>query len=260
MSLYIKLKIFQVFNHIMLIFGLYYMYNTGEWSWLLVSMPIAILFGTFGIGTGFHRMLSHQAFKTSRFWEVVLSICGIYATSGSTITWVGVHRLHHANAEKQVDPHSPYTGRGPGEQHKFSWKLAIKGWFNFWNIEQFSPRYVANMVRDPFHVFLHVHYYKILLSTIIILALINPLFVVFLYCIPACTAMHSVSFIIVVAHSHGYRTYNTNDMSRNSWIANVATLGDGWHNNHHANPGNWTTKEKWWEIDPQAWFIRLIKK
>lgn len=37
-------------------------------------------------------------------------------------------------------------------------------------------------------------------------------------------------------------------------------VGDGWHNNHHANPGNWTTQEKWWELDPCGWIIYLIKK
>lgn len=260
MSHYLKLKIFQVFNHIMLVVGLFYVYDTKEWGWLYVSLIFALLMGTIGIAIGFHRLLTHQSFKTSRFWEIFMSICGIFVTMGSTITWVGVHRLHHANAEKEIDPHSPYTGRGPGETHKFNLKLAFKGWFNFWNIDHFSPRYVVHLVRDPFHVFMHVHYYKILLATIVILALINPLLVIFAYSIPACMSLHSVAFIVVVAHVHGYRTHNTSDKSRNSWIANIVTLGDGWHNNHHANPGNWTTQEKWWEIDPMGWFIRLIKK
>lgn len=260
MSLYAKLKLFQIFNHIMMVFGICYVVVTKEWGWLGISVILAMIFGNLGVGIGLHRFLAHQSFKTSRFWEVVMSICGIYATMGSTITWVGVHRLHHAKAEQEVDPHSPYTGRGPGEQRKFSFKLALKGWFNFWNIEHFSPRYVVHLVRDPFHVFLHKQYYRILLSTVIILAIINPLLVVFLYCIPACLAMHTISFIVVVAHVHGYRTHDTKDMSRNSWIASIVTLGDGWHNNHHANPGKWTIQEKWWEIDPLGWFIRLIKK
>jgi len=260
MNLYIKLKLFQIFNHAMLVFGLYYVFTTHEWGWLYISGIFSLLFGTFGIGIGFHRLLSHQSYKTNRFWEGLLSILGLHATMGSSITWVGVHRLHHANSDKQLDPHSPYTGRGPGEELKFSWKLIFKGWFNFWNIDHFSPKYVVHMIRDPFHLFIHKHYYKILLFTVVSLAAIDPLLAVFVYCIPACFTLHSVSFIIVVAHLHGYRTYNTKDASRNSWIASIATMGDGWHNNHHNNPGKWTTQEKWWELDPMGWFIRLIKK
>jgi stearoyl-CoA desaturase (delta-9 desaturase) len=73
-------------------------------------------------------------------------------------------------------------------------------------------------------------------------------------------SFHALSVITVVAHIHGYKTHKTTDESRNTWIGSLVTLGDGWHNNHHANPGNWTTKEKWWEIDPCGWFIKLIKK
>jgi stearoyl-CoA desaturase (delta-9 desaturase) len=63
-----------------------------------------------------------------------------------------------------------------------------------------------------------------------------------------------------LTHYHGYRNHNTNDCSTNSWISTLITYGDGWHNNHHYNPSNFTTQEKWWEIDPAGWIIRLIKK
>jgi stearoyl-CoA desaturase (delta-9 desaturase) len=38
------------------------------------------------------------------------------------------------------------------------------------------------------------------------------------------------------------------------------SLGEGWHNNHHAHPYHWKQGEKWFELDPPAWFIGLIKK
>jgi stearoyl-CoA desaturase (delta-9 desaturase) len=37
-------------------------------------------------------------------------------------------------------------------------------------------------------------------------------------------------------------------------------MGEGWHNNHHANPGNYSNKERWWEFDPSGIIIALIKK
>lgn len=260
MNLYLKLKFFQVFNHIMLVLGLVYVFNTSEWFWLGISLVATILICTLGITCGFHRLLSHQSYKTSRFWEIFLTVFGLYATMGSSITWVGVHRLHHAKADKPKDPHSPYVNRGDGEVIKFSWRQGIKSWINMWNLEMFTPRYVAGIIRDPVHNFFHVHYYKILFVTAASLALIDPLLMVFVYCIPACLTFHCTGSIIVIAHIHGYRNHNTRDKSTNSWIANIVTLGDGWHNNHHAHPGNWTTQEKWWELDPAGWFIRLIKK
>ena len=83
--------------------------------------------------------------------------------------------------------------------------------------------------------------------------------VIYGYAIPSVLVLHSTSAIIVIAHRHGYKTYKVDDESRNSWIANLITLGEGWHNNHHNNSRAWKSGEKWWELDPPAWIIRLIK-
>ena len=55
------------------------------------------------------------------------------------------------------------------------------------------------------------------------------------------------------------KKHKINEESRNSWIASLITLGEGWHNNHHANSKDWNNQENWWEFDPPAWIIRLIK-
>jgi stearoyl-CoA desaturase (delta-9 desaturase) len=38
------------------------------------------------------------------------------------------------------------------------------------------------------------------------------------------------------------------------------SLGEGWHNTHHAKPYLWNQGIKWWEFDPPSWIIRVIKK
>jgi stearoyl-CoA desaturase (delta-9 desaturase) len=87
------------------------------------------------------------------------------------------------------------------------------------------------------------------------------LFLIFVYAIPACLCLHSTSAIIVIAHIHGYKSHPLkNDQSRNSWIANLITLGEGWHNNHHAKPYAWSNWERWWEFDIPSLVIRVIKK
>lgn len=255
-----KVRSLQLFNHFLLVAGLVYAGVTDQWHLLWISLAAYMLFLPLGTVCGLHRLLSHKAYKTSKFWEYALSIFSIYGTIGSTITWVALHRLHHTTAEKPNDPHSPYIGRGKGETLKFDYWQAFKSWVGIWAVDNIPPRYVIDLIHSPFHSFIHRHYFKIIALTCVALALINPWLVIFAYAIPACLTLHATSVISVIAHIHGYKTHKINDESRNTWIGSLVTLGDGWHNNHHHNPGNWTTKEQWWEIDPCGWFISLIKR
>jgi stearoyl-CoA desaturase (delta-9 desaturase) len=47
---------------------------------------------------------------------------------------------------------------------------------------------------------------------------------------------------------------------RNNYIVALLTGGEGWHKNHHDKPQAWNLGWKWYEWDPGAWFIRLIRK
>lgn len=260
LSFNFKIRSLQAFNHLLFLVGLWHAAVTGQWHLLWISFVVYLFTLPLGTVCGLHRLLSHKSYKTSKFWERVLSICSIYATIGSTVTWVAVHRLHHTTAEKTKDPHSPYIGRGAGETLKFSYWQAFKSWVGFWDTVNIPPRFAMDLLHDPFHAFIHRHYFKIIAITCAALFVIDPWLVVFAYAIPACLSLHATSVISVVAHVHGYKSHKANDESRNSWISNIITLGDGWHNNHHARPGNWTTKEQWWEFDPCGAFIKLIKK
>lgn len=254
-----KVRSLQVINHLLLLLGLFYAGQTDQWQLLWISLAVYFFMLPIGTVCGLHRLLAHKSYKTSKPWEYFFSICSIYATIGSTITWVALHRLHHTNAEKPNDPHSPYIGRSPDQTLKFSVWQAFKSWIGIWKITNIPPRFAIDLIHDPFHAFIHKHYFKIIFATCAVLAVIDPWLVIFAYAIPACMSLHATSVIIVVAHIHGYKTHKINDESRNSWISTIVTLGDGWHNNHHARPGNWTTKEQWWEIDPCGFLIKLIK-
>ena len=59
-------------------------------------------------------------------------------------------------------------------------------------------------------------------------------------------------------HLFGYRNYETNDNSRNNaWVA-ILTSGEGWHNNHHAEPGSASNQRYWWEVDLTYLLLRLL--
>lgn len=239
----------QVLNHLLLLIGIYYCFATSSWMWLLYSLLVYWTIGVLGINIGFHRLISHRSFETYKPVEYFLGLVGIITTIGSPLAWSALHRQHHGHTETEKDPHSPY---------QIGW---FRAWFGFWDVKHINARLAKDLRRIPFYKYTHKYYLHIIVAYNIILALINPLLIVFVYAIPAVLVLHSSSAIIVIAHIHGYKTHDLgHEEARNSWIASLITLGEGWHNNHHADSKAWNNQQKWWELDPNAWIIRAIKK
>jgi len=238
----------QLINHVLLLVGITFVFYTGEFTWFGTSLAFYVVTGILGVNVGYHRLISHRSFQTYKPIEQLLSLIGIVTTIGSPMAWTAVHRQHHRAAEKPEDPHSPY------QVGKF------RAWVGLWNYLPLSPKLVRDMRKDTFQKFLHNHYLALIILYCVILFLINPWLVIFGYAIPACLCLHSTSSIIVIAHYHGYKLHEVNDESRNSWIAHLMSLGEGWHNTHHAKPYLWKQGIKWWEFDPPSWIIRIIKK
>jgi fatty-acid desaturase len=239
----------QVVNHITALVGITYAIAAGEWHYLLTALFVYWAIGILGINIGFHRLLSHRSFKTHTIIEKFLSVVGVLTTVGSPLAWVAIHRQHHRRAEREGDPHSPYLIG--------NWRA----WFGFWpKFKVFDLRLIRDLREQSFQRRLHKYYFEIIVAYCVLLALIDPWLVIFAYCLPACLCLHSSSAIIVIAHRHGYKTHAISDQSRNSWIANIITMGEGWHNNHHAKPYKWSNWERWWEWDIPAMIIWAIKK
>lgn len=239
-----KVRSMQLLTHLLALIGLYF----ASFDYLLLSLLTYWVIGVLGINIGFHRLLTHRSFETHKYVEKFLALVGTITLVGSPLAWVAVHRTHHKHAETDLDPHSPY---------KLGW---FKAWFGIWNMPKLDLKSVSDLREDNYQRFLHKYYLSVNIAWCCLLAAIDPWLVIYAYAIPAVLVLHSTSTIIVVAHKHGYRTYETKDESRNSWIASLVTLGEGWHNNHHAKPWDWNNQHKWWELDPNAWIIRMIKK
>lgn len=239
----------QLINHILALVGIVYAIYFSEYSLLFVSVVTYWIIGVLGINIGYHRLLSHRSFKTHWFWEQLFSVIGVITVVGSPLAWVAVHRQHHRLAERPGDPHSPYLIGN------------LRAWFGIWNMPRLDLKLVRDMRENVFQRELHKKYLLVILIWISILFAYDPLMIIYVFAIPACLCLHSTSAIIVIAHRHGYRPYpDVKDQSRNSWIANLITLGEGWHNTHHAKPYAWNNQERWWEFDIPAYIIRLIKQ
>ena len=71
---------------------------------------------------------------------------------------------------------------------------------------------------------------------------------------------HTTVTINSLAHRYGRRRYDTPDDSRNNALLAVFTMGEGWHNNHHACPSAARLGHRWWEIDVAYYALVLLAR
>jgi stearoyl-CoA desaturase (delta-9 desaturase) len=124
---------------------------------------------------------------------------------------------------------------------------------------------IRHLIFDPFHIFLHKWYFGLLLVWLTLWYIIGGIeLAMHVVIIPAVISIWISTTSNYMNHMWGYRNFVTSDNSRNLWFNAVFTFGEGWHNNHHARPGNYDfgsgTSGKWWEFDPAARIIELIRR
>jgi fatty-acid desaturase len=232
---------FQIIAHAALIYQIFY----GSWIDWAVTAIVYFLTGCFGMTMTYHRLLSHKSWDAPRWFEITGTLLGTYGLTGSSIGWTAIHREHHHHTDKEGDPHSP-THKG----------FARVQWLSMF--ERPNPRYAMHLIRDPFHAWVHKWYFAIHLVVLIVLAAISPELCISMYLAPAAILWNAGSLINTATHMVGYRNHNTPDDSTNILTLGYLMWGEGWHNNHHHQPGKSSFGERWWEFDMGYLFIRLL--
>ncbi|MFN6962468.1 MAG: acyl-CoA desaturase [Pyrinomonadaceae bacterium] len=228
---------------------------TFSWQNLAAALVLWWVAGSWGIGIGYHRLLTHRGFKTSRWFERFLATCGTLAMQSGPIAWVTTHRIHHAFTETDKDPHSPRGGT--------YW--AHIGWI-FRGTAQMQPesavrRYSPDLIRDPYLVALDKFYFVTPIVAGVVLYLIGGWqMVVWGIFLRTVAGWHFTWLVNSATHLWGSRRFNTTDDSRNNgWIA-ALTFGEGWHNNHHAYPRSARHGLTTREFDVNWQQIRLLER
>ncbi len=232
--------------------------------WGVLFLPIGnYLFCSLGIGAGYHRLLTHRGFQCPKWFEYMLTILGACSLQDSPIRWTLVHRVHHQHSDHQPDPHTPMV----------STYWAHVGWMfvdnREFNTASIYDRYVRDLLRDPFHFWMHrgmnwVFVYIAHAVAIYSLGLVVGWLMTgtlagtirvgvqwFLWGVIYRTVFtwHVTGGINSFSHIWGYRNYETRENSRNNWLFALLTNGEGWHNNHHADPRSARHGHRWWELD-----------
>jgi len=241
-----------------------------HWSDIFLFVGIYLLTG-FGITVGFHRLFTHRSFSTSTWMRGLFAILGSAAIEGPVISWVADHRKHHAFSDEEGDPHSPHVDHGHG------WSGALRGLFHahmgwlFIHTQRGSKeRFAPDLLEDPVVSWVDRTF---LLWAVAGLALPFALgWLIGGTLFAAVTGLlwgglvrvfvlhHFTYSINSLCHVFGKREYETTDESRNLALIALPTLGEAWHNSHHAFPTSAVHGLGKRQVDPSAMLIWTLEK
>ena len=238
-----------VFMHVGAIAGFF----TFSWKALAVCLFLWWLTGGIGICMGYHRYFTHRSFTTSKPVEYFLAVMGCLAGEAGPISWVAAHRCHHTYSDTDKDPHSPLKGFWWAH---FTWLFGREKFLaDFDSYKRFAP----DMAKDRFLVFLDEFHMLPAAVLAVILYLVGGWpYVVWGMFVRSVIVYHSTWFVNSASHVWGYRTFQTNEMSRNNWWVALLSFGEGWHNNHHAFQRSARHGMRWWEVDLTYRAIQLL--
>lgn len=226
-----------------------------SWHGLLLAVVVYTVSLWPGISIGWHRLLTHSAFKTSRLLERTLTVCGYLALQGSAIWWVAVHRLHHQKTDiPGEDPHSPRDGKW--------WSHIL--WILYQDPKLREARlmlkYAPDLCRDKFQLFLSKYpWLSVAILALVVLVTLGPVDVLWAVFVPIAFGLHATWMVNSVTHMWGSQRFNNGDDSRNNWWVALFTFGEGWHNNHHQSPTSARHGFKWWELDLSWLAIKFLR-
>jgi stearoyl-CoA desaturase (delta-9 desaturase) len=228
-----------------------YVHGYTKLDWVLAG--ILYLISGLGITVGYHRMISHRSFQCPDGVKAVFLVAGGWALENSALKWCADHARHHARVDQEEDPYN--ATRGFWYSHC--------GWL-FTESPHKTERYAPWLHKDRVVLWQHRWYVPIVLSGLalpfltgyaydgwiggvgcFLLAGVGRVFLV----------LNSTFCINSVCHLWGSQPYSRSNSSRDSWWVSLITLGEGYHNYHHAFQRDYRNGPLWYNFDPSKWLI-----
>lgn len=237
----------------------------------VVVMIVGIyVYGAFGMNLCYHRLLTHRSFKCPLWLEHAFALLAVWCVEDTPARWVATHRMHHHRSDERPDPHSPLVN--------FFW--SHMGWLFVENTDLSRQvaydRYARDILRDSFYRFIERHVVWVTIAQPALFFAAAFVIAIMLGDAAGNAAQFAASIVLwgvvvrtvivwhitwsvnSLAHVFGYQNYDTGDQSRNNLLVAILTSGEGWHNNHHAEPGCACNQRHWWEIDLVYYLLRLL--
>jgi stearoyl-CoA desaturase (delta-9 desaturase) len=220
-------------------------------TWQAVAIGVTLYWlRMFAITAGYHRYFSHRAYSTSRLFQFVLAFLAQSTTQKSVLWWAAKHRHHHLHSDTAHDVHSP--------RHK-GFFYSHLGWIFYRQHDLTDLVKVADFSAFPELKWLH-RFEQVPAVILAVLCFLiggwSGLVVGFVW--STVLLYHATFCINSLAHVHGRKRYVTGDDSRNNWLLAFFTMGEGWHNNHHAYQSSARQGFRWWEIDFTFYTLKAL--
>ena len=242
--------IFRIILHVGAIAALFMF----TWTALLVTVLLWWISGSLGIGMCYHRLLTHRGYRTPKWMEYFMTVCGTLAFEGGPIGWVATHRAHHQNSDREGDPHSPRDG---GLWAHVGW--VITGMARH-NATTELLCFVPDLRHDKFHSWISKWHWLPLTGVAVLLFAIGGLpWLLWGFFLRTVICLHATWLVNSATHMWGTQRYATGDDSRNSFWVAFFTFGEGWHNNHHAHPQSSRHGLAWYEMDVNWYGIAVLR-
>jgi stearoyl-CoA desaturase (delta-9 desaturase) len=233
--------------------------------WAMVAM---YTLAGFGVTIGYHRLLTHRAFETPRPMRLLLAVLGSAAAQGMAIKWVATHRRHHQVSDRDGDPHSPHLHGQHGLNFLRGLWHAHVGWC-FGTDAAGLARSVPDLLADKAMMLIDRLYFLWVGLGLLLPAVALGLWfhswngflsgLIWGGIVRVFLMQHVTWSINSVCHVWGGREFHTSDHSTNNFPIAILSLGEGWHNNHHAFPTSARHGLRWWQLDATYGVIRLLQ-
>jgi stearoyl-CoA desaturase (delta-9 desaturase) len=229
----------------------------GLWGRHVDFTDIGLLVGLYavtclGVTAGYHRLFTHRSFVAARGLKIALAVMGSAALEGSLTSWVANHRRHHRYSDRAGDPHSPVVDHGTDGTAGTSPTAFVLGLFHahvgwlFRAEPADEQRYAADLLDDR-----DLRVVSRLFPLWALCGLAIPFFAGWAFAgsiAGALTALvwggivriflvhHATWSVNSICHTFGRRPFKTRDQSRNFAPLSLASMGEAYHNTHHAFP------------------------
>ena len=253
---------------IALAFGIIHFWGNGISAMDLILCGVMYVITALGLTMGFHRLFTHRSFKCANPVTAFLGIAGSMAAQGPPLFWVACHRRHHQCSDEADDPHSPHCYGGGFIGVLRGWWHAHMGWMLKHKTENYR-KLVGDLLRSRQMVVINRYYFVWIALGLLLPAALGGLItgtwwgaftgllwggLVRMFFVHHCT--WSVNSI---CHLFGRAPFVTSDHSKNNALCAMLTMGEGWHNNHHAFPSSARHGLSWWQLDMTYIGVCLLK-
>lgn len=216
------------------------------------------MYSALSMTAGAHRYWSHKSYDARLPFRVFLMIGHCIAGQNSLKVWVRDHLIHHKFTETDADPHNTHRG----------FFFAHVGWL----LRRKHPEVILqaqklnfdHLMDDPVVRFQHKYYFYLYFIFAFVgpslipwyfwdESLFNSFFIVYVF--RYMNVLHTTWFINSCAHMFGFRPFNHLIEARDHYLMNSISVGEGYHNFHHAFPFDYRSAEDGAWFNTTKWLI-----